>query len=216
MCFRQKITFLLLIICSQVINAQVFVGENVYISEGTEISIKNEDVVLASTVSGKGKIVLQNTGTKKSLIKVSHPDNLANVVFDDEQYYAVKIIDDKSIQDKTTIRSSFVEREIPRKLVSAFVEIIPEEGFYLLSVLKFPEIKSKTTAKYSKKAAKQNYSPLSECVSNGQNNIVFATFTNNTILYIFYKTIAHKNNYARQEHYKFTVVNSVFEPPRIA
>ncbi len=197
-------------ILAQVVHSQVFVGENVYISEGTEVTVKNQDIIVENAVKGNGMIVLQNTTEKKSIIKINKKENLRNIVVDDTEKYAVEIYNDNTTE-------KVVNQEVVNlSIASSFglQPIIHSENFYLASLLKFPKINTKNIAKYAKKQANQQYTNSAQNVNQTQINTSFATIDNDTSLYIFTPKPAYGKIYTQQNRYDFTLIDDDFQPPK--
>lgn len=56
-------------ILAQVVHSQVFVGENVYISEGTEVTVKNQDITVENAIKGNTNDCITKYNRKKIYYK---------------------------------------------------------------------------------------------------------------------------------------------------
>lgn len=197
---------------AQVVYSQVFVGENVYISEGTEVTVKNQDIIVENAIKGSGMIVLRNTTERKSIIKINKEENLRNIIVDNTEKYAVEIDN----HTENTTEKVVMQEAVNLPITSTFglQTIIHSENFYLASLLKFPEINTRNIAKYAKKQPKQQYTNSAQNINQMQINTLFATIDNDTSLYIFIQKPAYGKIYTQQNRYDFTLIDDDIHPPK--
>lgn len=100
-----KIFFIFLLLVSGYLSAQKgFQGKNIYISEGSSISINTEETVTLDSVKGEGKIKI---GKAVKKIEISQPELVENIVLpDSKELYVVCVESNKKETDLNSEYSS--------------------------------------------------------------------------------------------------------------